>query len=129
MVKLVDLALGVVLLAFAALQLNDPDPLFWVGLYVVCALGPLASILRPYSMSLLWLTIGYCLAAIVLTIEGGVEYLRHAGEEPLMQPMSTAKPYIEEAREVLGTVIAACIVAAHFLLHRPRTNSLPASNP
>ena len=33
--KFMDLIFLLVLLFFAVLQVNDPDPLFWVGLYVV----------------------------------------------------------------------------------------------
>ena len=116
--KLIDLVLALVLLSFAAIQLNDPDPLFWVALYGVAALGPLITLFRPFSAPIFWTGVGYCLAGVALTLGGGVEYLQFADEEPLMQAMSPDKPYIEQAREVIGALITLAIIGAHFFLHR-----------
>ena len=115
--KSIDLVFFLVLLFFAALQINDPDPLFWIGLYIIGALGPLVTLFRPYKSSIFWLGVGYCLAGVALTLGGGLEFLPHAGEEPLMQEMSIEKPYIEQAREVIGALITLAIIGTHSFLH------------
>ena len=116
--KILDLLFALILLSFAFIQLNDPDPLFWFSLYAVCALGPLVTLFRPLHPPVFWIGVGFCVAGIALTLGGGVEYLQHAGEEPLMQAMSREKPYIEQAREVIGAVITLGIISGHFVLHR-----------
>jgi hypothetical protein len=116
--KSVDLAFALILLFFTALQFNDPDPLFWIGLYGLAALGPLLTLFRPFNSALFWLGVGYCLAGVTLSLGGGLEFLPYAGQEPLMQAMNPEKPYIEEAREVIGTLIALAMIAIHSFLHR-----------
>ena len=116
--KIIDLVFALVLLSFAVIQLNDPDPLFWVALYGIAALGPLLTLFRPFSAPVLWIGVGYCLAGVALTLGGGVEYLQFADQEPLMQEMSPEKPYIEQAREVIGALVALAMIGAHFFLHR-----------
>lgn len=121
--KSVDLVFALVLLFFAALQFNDPDPLFWIGLYGLAALGPLLTLFRPFNHPLFWLGVGYCVAGVTLTLGGGLAFLPHAGQEPLMQHMNPEKPYIEEAREVLGALIALAIIAIHSFLHQRKLRS------
>jgi hypothetical protein len=116
--KIIDLFFTLILLSFAVIQLNDPDPLFWFGLYGIAALAPLLTLFRPFSASIFWLAAGYCLAGIAQNLGGGLEYLQHAGQESLMQEMSPDKQYIEQAREVIGALIALSIISAHYFLHR-----------
>src|SRR5690349_617827 len=91
------------LIVFAALQLNDPDALFWGGFYAACALIPLLAIFRINSWILYALCVIYSVVVISPTIDGFFEYLRHS--ESLLYGMSPDRPYIEEAREFLGTLI------------------------
>lgn len=122
LLKSANFIFALVLLFFAALQINDPDPLFWIGLYGIAALGPLLTLFgRPFNSAVFWLAIGYCLAGVAQTLGGGLEFLTHAGQEPLMQDMNPEKPYIEEAREVIGSLIGLAILALHSFLHRKRT--------
>jgi hypothetical protein len=106
------------LIAAAALQLNDPDPLFWGGFYLLCALIPALAVFKIHSHLLYGLCLVYGIAALVLTAGGGMEYLQHAHEESLTQAMAPNKPYIEEAREFLGAVIALCIISVYLLRNR-----------
>lgn len=97
----------------ASVQLNDPDPVFWVGLYGLCAVVPALAIFGRHYPPLNWACIAYCGVALALSISGAVEYLHHASEESLVQDMSPDKPYIEITREFLGTLIALAIVAGY----------------
>ena len=93
------------LFSFALLQLNDPDPALWTGFYFICSLTPLLLTFRIRFRPLFFLNVFLSFIVMGLYVGGALEYLRHANE-PLMQSMSPDKPYIEEAREFIGAVIA-----------------------
>jgi hypothetical protein len=113
--------LAFLLLAWAAaLQMKDPDPLFWGGFYTLCALVPLLAAFSIESRILYALCVIYGVTALILTASGELEYLRHAGTEPLLQGMNLDKPYIEEAREFLGTLIALGLITVYPLTRRKR---------
>ncbi|HEX7028915.1 MAG TPA: transmembrane 220 family protein [Gammaproteobacteria bacterium] len=109
---LFDLAAFLLLAIAMVLQFNDPDPWFWASFYFICSLIPLLAVFKVYNKVLYWLGVAFCVAAIVLTFNGGMEYLRHT-EESLLQGMSADKPYIEETRELLGTLIALAIISVY----------------
>lgn len=113
------------LLAWTTLvQLNDPDPFFWVGLYGLCAVVPALAFFGRHYTLLNWACIAYCGVALAISISGAVEYLQHASEESLVQDMSPDKPYIEITREFLGTLIALSIVAGYqFFAFRVRRSA------
>lgn len=112
--------LAFILLAwFAALQLNDPDPLYWGGFYGLCALVPLLAAFRVESRILYALCMLYGVTALVLSLHGGLEYLGHA-DESLLHGMSPDKPYIEETRELLGSLIALGMISFYPLTRRRR---------
>lgn len=113
MLMLFDLAAFLLLAVAMAFQINDPDPWFWASFYFVCTLIPLLAIFKIFNRVLYWLGIVFCITAIGLTADGGVEYLRHIQEESLLQGMSPGKPYIEEARELLGALIALAIISVY----------------
>jgi hypothetical protein len=98
------IAAFLLLILFAAWQFNDPDPLLWGGFYAACALIPLLAVFRIHSWILYALCVVYGIAVIAPTIDGLFEYLRHS--ESLLYGMSPDRPYVEEAREFLGTLIA-----------------------
>ena len=99
------------LIAAAALQLNDPDPVYWGGFYFVCSLVPLLAIFRINSRILYVLCGIYGLAVIIPTIDGFIQDLRLG--ELLLQQMSPDKPYVEEAREFLGALIALGLISVY----------------
>jgi hypothetical protein len=121
--KIYHLLAFVVLAWFAALQLNDPDPLYWGGFYALCALVPLLAAFRIESLVLWGGCVIYGFSALVLTASGELEYLRHAGTESLLHGMSADKPYIEEAREFLGVLIALALVTVYPLTKRKRASA------
>lgn len=99
------------LIAFSALQWNDPDPILWVAFYLLCAAVPfLALINKPLKIVMVAALIA-CAIEMARTAGGAYNYYLHMTEEPLMQSMNPNKPYIEEAREFLGALIAAVLVA------------------
>lgn len=111
------------LFGFAALQINDPDPVIWVSFYCLCAAVPLLLLANKFIRSLFWLTLAICVIELMLSASGAYNYYLHMDQEPLMQSMNPEKPYIEEAREFLGVLIALALVCISALLVRYTVNN------
>lgn len=116
--RIVSALIAALLLYFAFVQGNDPDPVLWIGLYLVCALVPLLALFGYRSTALFRVAVVACVAAMAWTVGGVIDYLPRAGEESLLQDMSPDKPYIEETREFIGTGIAFCLVILATLVSR-----------
>lgn len=110
--------LVIILLLFAALQINDPDPVLWTGYYLACAILPTLVVFQRFSFPLFWVCVAVSVGVVCLYIPGTLEYLRHAAEEPLMQSMNPEKPYIEETRELIGGAITLAVLFLALLLFR-----------
>lgn len=112
------------LAATAGFQFNDPDPWFWSGFYAVCSLIPLLAAFKVNSRVLYGLCLAYGVAALALSGAGFIEYLGHVSEESLLQSMGPDKPYIEEAREFIGTVIALAVITVYAFARRRKNEYL-----
>lgn len=121
--KTIAALFAVTLLAFAALQFNDPDPVIWVTFYCICATVPLLVLANKFIRPIFWLTLAICGIELFLTAPGAYNYYLHMDQEPLMQSMNPDKPYIEEAREFLGALIAFLLVSISALLARYGLNN------
>ncbi len=111
---------GITLLGFAGLQFNDPDPLIWIGFYVLCALIPSLLLFNIFNRPVFLLAIIWCGVELFISAPGAYQYYLHMTEEPLMQGMNPEKPYIEECREFLGVLIALGLVIVSALLARAK---------
>jgi len=121
----IKLFFSLLLIFVAYLQLNDPDPFFWVFLYLVCAIVPGISLFKPLRLRMhLFASIAtlFCLTALIMSWHGSMEYLfLHFNNESLIQGMSPNKPYIEEAREFFGALFALSIVLVYWRLDQRKT--------
>lgn len=116
LVKSTHLFFAFTLLAFAYLQLNDPDPVVWVLFYVVCAVVPLLEFFNRHNRLVFVIAVALCMLDMALYAHGAYTYYLHSNEEALMQSMNPAKPYIEEAREFLGSLIALALISISYWL-------------
>ena len=99
----------------AFLQLNDPDPTYWVVTYVltgVCAQGPrLSHLLVPT----VWATTGLVLAGLLQSLPGFIQFVSLGDWSSLTGAMSKTQPQIEFAREFLGLLFCVmCMVILIF---------------
>jgi hypothetical protein len=121
----IKLFCSLLLIFVACLQLNDPDPYFWVFLYLICAIVPGVSLFKPHRLRThLFASIAtlFCFTAMVMSWHGSMEYLSlHFNNESLIQDMSPNKPYIEEAREFFGALFALSIVLVYWRLDQRKT--------
>lgn len=113
--KIVRIVLSLIVVVFACLQLNDPDPFGWIVLYgaiVVCGLFGSAKQNRLRTI----MSVGYICLGIWLFPSS------YSG----LSEMSEAQPEIEQARESLGVLIAAGINIMNGWLHTLEWNDVEA---
>jgi cell division protein FtsW (lipid II flippase) len=103
--KIIRFTLGAMMLVFAGLQLNDPDPIPWVMAYVVVASLIVVDGIRTRKYLLL-LGVAYLFFAIWL----------FPSEYYGVGNMQENIPEIEEARESLGILIAGGICLLGYWL-------------
>ena len=110
-----NIGLFCVFALFAAIQLNDPDPLLWVVIYgtvaVVALLRQFAPQL-PLNLPVLVYQVVLSLYALVF-IPSLLEYFSQPDKIELVGQMKAESPWIEGTRELLGLIIA--VIALQFL--------------
>ncbi|MCU0419641.1 MAG: transmembrane 220 family protein [Cyclobacteriaceae bacterium] len=120
--KIINGLLALLFMAFAFVQVNDPDPLVWIAIYgstaVACIMAMYRYYPRPYLAGLLVLFLVY----LAFLFPGMVDWYRSADRSLLFDDVAKMQyPYIEEAREFLGLALCAIAVAVYlvFGLARP----------
>ncbi|MEM1108302.1 MAG: transmembrane 220 family protein [Planctomycetota bacterium] len=111
MMTVLHLAAAALLLTMAGIQLNDPDPLFWVVLYVAAAVVPIARLIRR-RLPVFWgVAFGLALAGLVASLPGFIDFVRSGDYTLIGGQMTADRPQIESAREFLGAVIGlSCLL-------------------
>ena len=118
--KALDYFFTALLLVVAWLQINDPDPAYWVLVYGLAAIVPLAHSLGKRPQLLAALTVGMIISGMIYAAPGFAEYLSAADFLSITASMDGPAKYVEPAREFLGLMIALAIVG--FYAQRWRTN-------
>ena len=83
---LLPLVLGLAMLVCALLQLNDPDPLVWVGYYAVMACACTVAAYRPLPAVLFWALAAASVAGAALTVPGFVDWVLNRPASDLWGP-------------------------------------------
>lgn len=96
--RTIDLVFALILLFFALLQYNDPDPLYWTAVYALAALWCGLAAWRPGVIA------GSPLLSVGLIVSV-VAFL--AGFVALAPTIDANWIHVEEAREALGYLICA----------------------
>ncbi len=111
--KYTHLIIALLFIAFAAVQLNDPDPYLWVVVYLGVALCAFATF---FGRSLKWLALAGligCLIGAALITPDFIAWLKD-GMPSIVSSMKAETPYIELVREFLGYLIAAAVYGYYF---------------
>lgn len=116
--KIVDVVFTLLFIAFAALQVNDPDPWIWVPLYAAAALVPALALFNRRSFALTLVVIAACVVGMAASAPGFYEFLTQGQGHTLMEEMSDAYPFIEETREFLGLLITVAVLAYYAIRAR-----------
>ncbi|HUU73061.1 MAG TPA: transmembrane 220 family protein [Burkholderiales bacterium] len=101
-----------VFVMMAAIQLNDPDPTYWIAVYALVAAIPAARIFGRRLPGISVLTAGMVLAGMLIAGPGFIDFLVSGDYASINDKMSAEKPYVESAREFIGLLMAAvCLIA------------------
>ena len=98
-------------LSMGALQLNDPDPLYWVTVYAMTALIPHSRLFYRQYVVVFWITAGMVFAGLLQSFGGFIDFVAAGDWGLLTAPMTDKLPAIEYAREFLGLLFSvACLI-------------------
>jgi len=102
--KITNGILAILFFVFAALQLNDPDPWIWVGIYgvvgILCGLTATNSFFPKVILGAILLTIfgiGWYLPDFMNWLQNGMSSITSS--------MKAETPHVELIREFLGLVL------------------------
>lgn len=117
--KIIHTILALMFLSFAALQINDPDPVMWILIYLnMVALCVMAFMKRYYK---LWIgiTAGLYFIYAMFLIPGAIEWFHSPDRSLLFDDLAKMQYlYIEETREFLGLVICLVVLVFQFIASR-----------
>ena len=111
----------------AALQLNDPDPLYWFLVYLAVAVVAAAAAVGLRFPRFALVTLGAVIAGVLIAAPGFVDYLQSGEWGSIAEHMSDEAPYIEQGREFVGLLIATA--ALLLLIRRSGPPHLGQSQP
>lgn len=112
----VNIVLTLWFLLNAVLQFNDPDPLLWIAVYGTVAIIAGLAVFRQFYLPLITVTLVVCLAGSLYLLPSVFELFLHHEPGELLSGMSPDRPYVEEARESLGLLIATAALAYLLVL-------------
>jgi len=102
--KISNGVLAILFFVFAGLQLNDPDPWLWIGIYgmvaVLCGINAIGLYFPKVILTAILVTllgIGWYLPSFISWISNGMDSITSS--------MKAESPYIELVREGLGLVL------------------------
>ena len=100
-------------LYMAYIQLNDPDPLYWIIIYVGTAAIALAKGLGVSSDFWTTILIGAAAAGMIIATPSLVEFIA-SGDLAAIGDMRRA-PYVEPAREFGGLLLAFGLLLYYYI--------------
>jgi len=121
--KILKIILGILFLLFAYFQLNDPDPLIWVSIYVLIGIMSLASAFNISSRYAILGAMVICLVGGLVSFPGVWDYVTNQDGKTIMEGMSNDKPYIEQTREFGGLLIGLLALTFLYIQDRKKTVS------
>lgn len=127
--KYLSIFFALMFMAFAFLQVNDPDPVLWILIYGAMAV---VSVLAAFDVfirkAFIILALFFVVYGIILW-PGVAEWLQQDDLSVLFsEGMKMQYPYVEESREFLGLLICALVTAvysfrAYRITKRPKEQS------
>ena len=118
--RILNFILALMFLAFAFVQVNDPDPVVWILIYGAMATLAIMAIFQYYPRKFLVAILVLYLAYGVYTLiyhPGVLEWLKSENKADIFDDVKKMENlYIEESREFLGLMI--CISVLIFYVAR-----------
>lgn len=121
--KVFNLVLAVLFVVFAFVQINDPDPVWWILTYGVMAVVCVLAAFGYYYLKLLTVILIVCIAYSLVFFSGVMEWVRSDDKALLFDDIAKMQhPYIEESREFLGLFICIAVLIMHIIHGRNRNS-------
>jgi hypothetical protein len=123
MVKVFNLVFASLFLICAGLQWNDPDPYFWMPLYLSAALSCAYAFkdISAKRLNIFNIAVYSVYAAYLLFVENGViSWATEHNFDSLTQSMLASAPWIENTREFGGLSIMLVVCAVNLYTERRR---------
>lgn len=117
--RILNSVLALMFMAFAFVQVNDPDPILWILIYGIMAIISVMAIFEYFIPAFMYaLAAGYTVYLVVL-FPGMMDWYNSPDRSLLFDDIAKMQyPYIEEAREFLG--LAICLMVLVFYILRAR---------
>jgi hypothetical protein len=113
--KFLSIFFAVMFIAFAALQVNDPDPVLWILIYGIMSVISVMAIFEYYNRKLIIGLAVLYIVYLVILFPGVLEWLQQDDKSVLFdEGMKMQYLYIEESREFLGLLICLLVLALYF---------------
>ncbi len=119
--KIIHGFLILLFILFAGVQINDPDPLGWIVIYLGISLS---IILYLMGKDLVIVPVAggvISIIGMILLIPDFISWLQE-GAPTITGSMKATEPHIELTREFLGFIIAAIAYFSYFYLMYRRSN-------
>ena len=122
--KIANLVISLMFVAFAAIQFNDPDPEFWVTLYAGIAILAAFAAFNKYNVWVILIGLVVVAYEIFKLFPPFWAWVQD-GMPSITESMKAESAYVELVREFLGLVI--CLAALIFYYIRARAQSLKSN--
>jgi hypothetical protein len=110
--KALNIFFAVMFFGFAALQINDPDPVTWILIYLAMTVACTIAVYNKYDRRLMVVQGAVYLVYIIILWPGVIAWLRSPDRSLLFDDLAKMQySYIEETREVLGLTICLAVLA------------------
>ena len=118
--RILNFILALMFLAFAFVQVNDPDPIVWILIYgamaTLCIMAAFNYYPRKFLIALLAAYVAYGIYMLIYH-PGVLEWLQRENKADIFDDVAKMENlYIEESREFLGVLI--CIAVSIYLVIR-----------
>lgn len=113
--KIISSSLVLLFLVFALVQINDPDPFFWIAVYLMMAAIAAANFFGKMRFYIPLVALTICGALMINVWPGTMQWLDSTDRRLIFDDIAKMQNiYIEEAREFFGLLIC-CVSCLYFL--------------
>lgn len=112
--RYLDLMVAGLFLLMSVIQLNDPDPAYWVLVYGAVGILALGAFRGKHNQLWTGVAIGAVLAGMIIAVPGFFEYFRAGDPASLTGAMLPEKPWVEPAREFIGLLMALVALVWYY---------------
>ncbi len=118
--KILHILFLLVFVVFAYWQINDPDPIRWVSIYLGVSISALLFLLDKHLPLIPLIGLIACVAGLILLTPEFITWVQQ-GMPTITGAMKAESPHVEYVREFLGFVLAGIFYfyyAKHMYRHK-----------